>query len=131
VTSDTRHIIDDTLLEIRNGMPLNKLSSGRAGPDSDILPALLSDGGRFQAVLQQVGKDIDSEKLHAAVCVMDHEPFIRGAGQSPELRRPWVLCAICAPVLEWAERDEPHYSIALPPCLALIALSWQFRFRRR
>lgn len=45
--------------------------------------------------------------------------FMHGAGATPEFRQPWVLRAICAPVLERIEQTEPHLSVALPPLLSL------------
>jgi hypothetical protein len=111
------------------------LSSATFGPGISLVVAL-NDAASDKLVLAQnrlsqsvigrralriaLGPLDDREFEIAQQVLLKHRiHFIRGASQSPELRRPWVLRAICAPVLEWAERAEPHHSIALPPLLSL------------
>src|SRR5262245_10347622 len=77
VVAQPDNVINDASFEIRKGVPFDISTIDRSGTLSMIMPAALVESGRFEALFQKSGHDIVAEQLHAAVRVVDHEPFPR------------------------------------------------------
>jgi len=96
--------LDDATSDTLASTP-NRLSESVIGRRASRIPLGPLDDLEFQIAQQVLSKHRIS--------------FMHGASATPEFREPWVLRAICAPVLERVEQAEHHLSVALPPLLSL------------
>ncbi len=64
------------LVSFVKGEPVDKISGIRSRTLTHILPSLLLDCARFQAVLQKIADNGVVKKSHAAIGMMDHKPFL-------------------------------------------------------
>src|SRR5258708_19808602 len=73
-----------------------------------------------RAVRISVGP-LDDQEFQIALKVLSQRGigFMLGALASPELRQPWILRAISAPMFESVNQPPPGQSIALAPLLSV------------
>jgi hypothetical protein len=75
--ADARDIVYHTLRLVRNGQPLDVLAGSRARSLTNVLPLPADQGRGVEALRQKASNDFIGEEFHAALGVMDHEPFAR------------------------------------------------------
>src|SRR5262245_8927019 len=104
MAADARHVFDDALLEVRDRMPLYEMAMHRTWAAPVIMPALRVDRSRVQTLVQQTGHDIVSEKQHAAISMMNHEPLFRAEQLVRDHERADRIIACPPPALRmtWA-----------------------------
>ena len=69
------HVGHDALGLVGDRQPVDELAFGRAGAVADIVEAALAECGGLEAACEQAAHDFVGEELHAAVRVMNDEPF--------------------------------------------------------
>jgi len=74
---DALHVGYDALGLVLDGQPIDEVAFRGAGSLPDIAPAPGPDLRGVEALLQQPAHHLIGEGLHAAIGVMDHEPFVR------------------------------------------------------
>jgi zinc-binding alcohol dehydrogenase family protein len=75
VGADAPDVFDDAALKIGKGEPLNVPTVNRARSDADIAPAIIVQFGGFETLAQEMADDLVGKKLHAAIRVVNDEPF--------------------------------------------------------
>lgn len=77
VVSDVGHVIHHALLQVLDGQEVDVLAGAAAALFFGVIPAVLAQRGRLQALLQQIIHHLVGEGQHAAVRVVDDEPLLR------------------------------------------------------
>ena len=71
------HVLGHAFFLGLDGEPVDVIALSAARTLAAIVPAIRVDGSGFQAAGEQIAHDFIGEQLHAAVGVMDDEPFPR------------------------------------------------------
>src|SRR5512143_3670203 len=75
VSTDALHVRTHALRLVPDREPVDDLAFRRSRPGPGIAPAVLVQGGGLKAAAQQLPHDLIGEGLHAAIGMVDHEPF--------------------------------------------------------
>ncbi len=77
VTADAYDVLDDAPGVVRDRHPVDVLAFRRAWPRLRVAPAALIQARGLETFGEEAAHDLIREQLHAAVRMMDHEPFGR------------------------------------------------------
>src|SRR6266851_1034986 len=75
MVADAGDVVEDGLLLIADGEPLDVFTGAGAGAFADVLEALRGERRGFEARGEQVAHDVVGEEFHAAIGVVDDEEF--------------------------------------------------------